>query len=221
MKKFRVLSLLLVMCLASSCFVGGTFAKYSSIDSVSDTAIVAKWEIEVEDQDMTQEEWTTFDLFATTEIADTDNSSESDDANVANGTDNGIIAPGTKGSFTIDIDNLSEVAVTCVVSFSATQENLPKDISGNDIEIPIVYALGENPTSWTKEITSLSEEVNLTYAGNTSGQTNGSVTVHWKWAIGDETGTDTALGIAAANATDTSSAPRVTVTAAVRATQDD
>ena len=45
MKKTRIVGLLLVFVLVTSCFVGGTFAKYASKATGSDTATVAKWSI--------------------------------------------------------------------------------------------------------------------------------------------------------------------------------
>ena len=65
MKKFRIVALLLVMCLASSCFVGGTFAKYSSTAEGSDSAVVARWSIDVDGTDIAVEDTVAFDLFAT------------------------------------------------------------------------------------------------------------------------------------------------------------
>ena len=43
----RIAALLLVLTLATSCFVGGTFAKYTSTATGSDTATVAKWDIQL------------------------------------------------------------------------------------------------------------------------------------------------------------------------------
>mgnify|MGYP002508629535 CR=1 FL=1 len=43
----RFVAMLLVLVLMTSCFVGGTFAKYTTADSASDTARVAKWGITV------------------------------------------------------------------------------------------------------------------------------------------------------------------------------
>jgi hypothetical protein len=43
MKKTRIMGLLLVLVLVTSCFAGGTFAKYTSVATGSDEANVAKW----------------------------------------------------------------------------------------------------------------------------------------------------------------------------------
>jgi len=46
-RTMRVAALLLALTLITSCFVGGTFAKYTTSGSTSDTARVAKWGIEM------------------------------------------------------------------------------------------------------------------------------------------------------------------------------
>lgn len=43
----RVAALLLALTLMTSCFVGGTFAKYTTAGTATDTARVAKWGVEV------------------------------------------------------------------------------------------------------------------------------------------------------------------------------
>lgn len=47
-KAMKAASLLLVLTLASSCFVGGTFAKYTTSADGNDTARVAKWGVELQ-----------------------------------------------------------------------------------------------------------------------------------------------------------------------------
>ena len=46
-KLMRAALLLLVLTLITSCFVGGTFAKYTTSEKGSDTARVAKWGVEI------------------------------------------------------------------------------------------------------------------------------------------------------------------------------
>jgi hypothetical protein len=48
---FRVAALLLVACLISSVMLSGTFAKYTSEYAGQDTALVAKWDLTMKDQD--------------------------------------------------------------------------------------------------------------------------------------------------------------------------
>ena len=47
-KMMRLASMLLVVTLLSTCVISGTFAKYTSQDSASDTARVAKWGVELQ-----------------------------------------------------------------------------------------------------------------------------------------------------------------------------
>lgn len=121
MKKFRIVALLLVMCLASSCFVGGTFAKYTSEASFDETANIAKWSIIVNTEDITNENGSTetlnIDVFA-------DSYTNVRAADVANG-EVPIIAPGTSGSFVIEIENASDVVVTYTLELSETCTDSP------------------------------------------------------------------------------------------------
>ena len=43
----KIAAAMLVLCLASTCAIGTTFAKYTTADSAADTARVAKWGITV------------------------------------------------------------------------------------------------------------------------------------------------------------------------------
>jgi hypothetical protein len=46
---FRVSALLLVLCFISTVMISGTFAKYTSEYSGQDTALIAKWSLDVTD----------------------------------------------------------------------------------------------------------------------------------------------------------------------------
>ena len=195
MKKVRnVLIVALLICtFVSTGITAGTYAKYTSTAVLSDTARVAKWDIDVEGNDMTAS--TEIDLFkyAETNVTNTD------------GTVNGLIAPGTAGSFEIDVKNAGEVTAEYTIKFSATNE-------GN---IPIEYSL-DNST-WETDITELTISETLAIGSETS-----TKTIYWKWAFergendSDKTAnnsTDTTLGLAGT--------AEVTVTATITATQVD
>lgn len=81
-KLMRAALLLLVLTLITSCFVGGTFAKYTTSANGSDSARVAKWGFQPTTITMT-------DLFKTAYDA-------TDNATVKSTVD--VIAPGTTGS---------------------------------------------------------------------------------------------------------------------------
>lgn len=202
MKKMSMFALLLAAVLVTSYSVSGTYAKYTSTYTASDSARVAKWQFSVNDKNMTEEEFV-FDLFNT--IKDEDGSVEGN-IGAANGTDT-IIAPGTKGSFEIKIANGSEVDAKYGITFSMTE-------SAN---IPVEFSL-DNAT-WSEEISALNiadattdEQTGETVVNqiNRNGA-EATHTVYWRWVFNGNDSTDTDLGLVG---TDT-----IEVTATITATQ--
>lgn len=198
-KTMRLAALLLVLTLVTCCFVGGTFAKYISVKSAEDTATVAKWSIQLNNTEMTTKA-ITFDLFNTVYEANT----EDEEDNVVDK----LLAPGTGGSFTLNVANKSEVTAKYTIALSE---------ASNDNHIPLQYSL--NKTTWKDNISELEitdEVLNMNDGTNAH-------TVYWRWVFegtteGAHTGqtdeNDTALGIAG-------QAPTVTITATLTATQVD
>lgn len=91
--------LALVLALTSTCLLGGTMAKYATEVTGTGSATVAKWSFKVNGETATM---------ATVDLANTNYS------NVKSKT----IAPGTKGSFDIELDaSGSEVAVDYTIAF--------------------------------------------------------------------------------------------------------
>ena len=175
MKKFRIVALLLVMCLASSCFVGGTFAKYSSTATGDDSAVVAAWSFSFGTDDITEvNDVASFDLFNT--IKSTNGSNEEN-------TRTGYIAPGTQGSFVIGISNDSDVTADYTVSFT--------DSATPDIAIEF----SPNGTSgWTSDISTF----NVTDGQIGWGEADESIEIFWRWVYHvDDAGdiADTADGV--------------------------
>ena len=218
----RLASALLVITLLTTCVISGTFAKYISERSVNDTGTVAKWEFKVGEKDITEEAFT-FDLFEDKTSGSYD---EEDNDVVMN-----KIAPGTSGSFKLDLKNTSEVTASYKIEFTET--------NGSDNKhIPIQYcigtgtdgALGGNET-WADDISSLNINDATSLKFGDSGNT-ASYTIHWRWAYAKGSEESTANTNAHANQTDvndtvlgvavqSSSAPQVTVKAKVTATQVD
>ena len=215
MKKTRIMGLLLVFVLVTSCFAGGTFAKYTSQASGSDTANVAKWEIVYDDlvnpsntTEIATDNVISFDLFNTVcELATTAN-----DEQVADGA-TPLIAPGTMGKFNFTITNNSQV-----------NARIDLDLSQNAHAIPIEYSLdGAHWYETFTEINAANDAIGLDYVGGST--TSTTITVYWRWTF-DHTGrtnfagkndaSDTDLGVEAQT-----TAPSVTVTAVLRATQVD
>ena len=118
-----------------------------------------------------------------------------------------LIAPGTGGSFDLDVKNLSEVNAKYDIAFTIE----------NTSSIPLEFST-DGGTTWSFAIADVNvsgKEINM---GATDATTT---TVMWRWAFNDvpnykSDATDTALGIAAQTA-----APTVTVTATITAYQVD
>lgn len=200
-KMMRIASVLLVAVLLSTCAISGTFAKYTSKATASDTARVAKWDIEVEDTNIAvtgAQPTVTFDLFNCTDTnVDTDGSGAEK-----------VIAPGTAGSFELTIENLSEVKAKYTIELSETN-------AGN---IPLKYSIDN--TTWVDSVAELTmtaltdQEIGMNATKNQ--------TVYWKWVFegtaegahaGQTDATDTELGIAGT--------ATVTITATITVTQVD
>lgn len=179
----RFASVLLVATLISACAISGTFAKYTSSQTASDTATVAKWSFNVGDKNIANETFA-FDLFT------------GEDA---------IIAPGSSGSFAINLTNTSEVNAKYTIVLEET----------NVSNIPLQYSV--DGTTWKDsiaELTGLADQAINKSASVTQ-------TVYWRWVyegttsgahVGQTDVTDTALGTAI-------SAPTVTINATITATQ--
>lgn len=205
----RFAILILALTMITLMVVSGTFAKYTSSATGSDTATVAKWSIKVGSGDGVEiagsSSTVSFDLFST--IKDEDGGSEADVAGKASGTAVGstsatakIIAPGTSGSFDIIVKNESEVNATYSIAFES-----------NNTSIPIEFST--DGTTWKSTLS----EANVTNAAinmNSAAQTK---TVYWRWAYDVSAARDTAdtnLGVAAQT-----SPASVTLSATITATQ--
>lgn len=131
-RTMRVAVLLLALTLITSCFVGGTFAKYITKDEGTDSARVAKWGIELS---VTGDE----DTFVTAY-----------DGTVESQTTEDLVAPGTKNDtgVTFTVDGNPEVATEVSVSLGNTQDVFLKyDANGDDADgkeatyNPVVFTL--------------------------------------------------------------------------------
>ena len=157
-KMMRIASVLLVAVLMSTCAISGTFAKYVSTSTGSDTARVAKWDFTIGGTDITTSNTFTFDLFTTAY----------DEENVdkdGNGSEV-VIAPGTTGSASVTLTNNSEVNANYAVDFSA-----------NENDVPLQWS--KDGTAWVNSITDLNiANTAITMNGGTA-----TITIHWKWAF--------------------------------------
>ncbi len=206
MKKTRIVGLLLVFVLVTSCFVGGTFAKYASQGSGSDKAVVAKWSINVNSSEIAVNPEVTqvkFNLFDTAYELQGDTITDTDDNDIDQ-TEN-YIAPGTGGEFELVITNNSQVTAKYTVKLTHV----------NSSNIPLEYSL--DGINWNPDISQVTiTNDNLAMNGGTKTET-----VYWRWQFNDvanlkDDNTDTALGISAQT-----TAPTITVTATIYAEQVD
>ena len=188
---------ILLITVATLIIVASSYARYTTTISGSDEAIVAKFDVSA--KDLTE----TINLF---DCIDEDAVLDSD----------GLVAPGTKGSFTTILNNDSEVTVSYALSITET----------NSDNIPIVYSLEEGGT-----YVSASEFANLTLAKGTldftgttkeNPVTSKELTIYWKWEIDGDNEIDTDLGKAAADADDNATIrPNAQATLGVNFTQVD
>ena len=169
----RLVAVLAVIMMFTMCFVGGTFAKYTSSATGTDSATVAKWDIRVNGSEISTSNTFTFDLFQT--ITDSDLTSAETDIAPADGS---IIAPGTSGKFSIAIQNLSQVNAKYAIDYTVTKtDNIPVEFSTNG-------------TDWKTNINQLNVTDDAIGLG-----TEETVTVYWRWRF--EAGRDeldTSLG---------------------------
>jgi len=196
-KYAAILFLIAVVALIS---ISGTYAKYTSSIQGSDSVVVAKWDIEIAGNKLgtTQASFTAFNLFDT--VVDTnDDQTETDVAAER-------IAPGTKGEFSFEIKNNSEVTAEYTIDYTTEKT----------AEVPIEFSI--DGTNWTTELADITTATNLPMGESDT------VTIMWRWAFtGDASEnftasqtdvTDTTLGIA-------TTVPQVTLTATINVEQVD
>ena len=169
----RIASFLLVAVLLSTCAISGTYAKYTSQITAQDSARVAKWDFQVNSVTANSNTFE-FELFKT--VLDSDGSVESDILP----NDGTIIAPGTKGDFSIKLKNASEVTAEYKIDYTVT----------NNYGIPVVFSL--DGTTWKNSI----NDLDVTTAKTMAIGAEETITVYWMWAFnGGDDAVDTNLGL--------------------------
>ena len=227
----RAGGLLVVLTLITSCFVGGTFAKYVTENEGMDTARVAKWGVEVT---------VTGDGFKTSYGKDYAESNVEGNT-VISSTGEKVVAPGTKGTFGgVKITGKPEVAVK--IETTADVDLSGWNVAGGgEFYCPLVFNIGDKPINGldyskstaggegsfenaikdaiqkatTKEVEA---NTDLTEIGE-------NITYSWEWPFENATGDvanqsdelDTKLGNNAANG----NAPTVSITVKTTVTQID
>lgn len=244
----RVGGILLVGTLVTSCFVGGTFAKYVSEGEGTDLARVAKWGVEVDVKgggfkETYGKDDTDSEIYGNTVISDGAVEVQytlGGPVQVSN-----VIAPGTKGQFGgVTITGKPEVAVH--VQTTATVELSGWNVGeGGEFYCPLIFTIGDKTingldyskntaggeNSFENAIKTAIQDATTQYveAGTDLGKLgNNGVVYKWEWPFENSTGTvasqsdelDTILGNHAAG-DDPAEIPAVRITVETRVTQVD
>lgn len=224
-KLIRLSGILLILTLITSCFVGGTFAKYVSKGEGTDTARVAKWGVDVVGAG---------NAFANE--YETDDSSVKGSIGVSVQSDVAVVAPGTSGEFKgITVSGTPEVAINIATIATIELTGKWEDRSGK-FYCPLIFNIngvkvsGLEYTSAEEFKNALKDKIESAANGNVAAgvdlsnpqstdnvpqlmqkNPDGSSKIKWSWAFenGDAAlstvkhpqtdDADTALGDAAAD----------------------
>lgn len=183
----KTFALLLLIVMLALILIASTYAKYTTKLTGSSDTTIAKWAWTINNNDVSKDDTEfTFDLFKT--IKDTDGGTEADVTTQK-------IAPGTKGSFSIEVTNASDVNAEYSLTLTETKATA---VSSANIEYSIVGT--DEATDWTNDIGTF----NFTNTRLAIGASN-EVVLYWRWAFYDDANqdkADTLVGFAAAGATD-------------------
>ena len=182
----KIFAILLLLVMLVLMIIVGTYAKYTTEVTGSDSTVVAKWAWQINDNDVSKDDTEfSFNLFDT--IQDTSDGNNETDVKSTK------IAPGTKGAFEIKVENLSEVNANYNLTLKETKG---QDVSNAKIEYSIIGT--DEATDWTTAINTFSL-TNTLLDMETGSKT---ITVYWRWAYSPSVAqddADTAVGFAAAN----------------------
>ena len=208
-KMMRLASALLILTLLTTCAISGTFAKYVTSDTASDTARVAKFGVDV------SASGALFDKnYFNEENGNTPAGTESANLTVKSSNTDNLVAPGTKSSaegLQFSVTGTPEVSVKVAFDLTINHEvflNAPgetgayKDFTNasdagtftfEDTYYPVKFTLKKGDTSLatgnlTEIQTKLSSLTSETYeAGTNLVDEIGAYTLTWEWAFEDNT----------------------------------
>ena len=189
-KRLLLIGLLVLLFAITTAFVG-SLARYSTSKTVSDSAVVAKFGLNVPN------EINLFSASYTNVQADTDGKK--------------IIAPGTQGQYTFNVSGTAEVAykVSSNISLSYSEE------WGS--YAPLKFSI--NGETWT-DFAQFKDNLNSALESDViapNATYSGTQTIYWKWPISEDDAKDNEVGYAAATGT----APGVSINIEVNAIQVD
>ncbi len=215
---WRLAGLLLVLVLVTSCFVGGTFAKYVTGGTGTDTARVAKFGVTVTANGST---------FAADYATDDTSVASTISKSVVSSDNSKLVAPGTSGNMTsVTLAGTPEVAVNVKYEATFTLNDEWKD-AGDNFYCPLEIKVGTTTykgTAYTSadEFAAAVEAAIEVYSKNYTANNNLATTatapaVSWSWAFEGDNVKDTYLGDQAA----AGHAATVTLTVVTTVTQID
>ena len=176
-KTTKLLVIALLIAIIALVAVAGSYAKYISSGTGSDSARVAKWSFKVGTNDIVATDTFTFDLFKTI----TDNDGKTAETDVVSANSDKVIAPGTSGRFDLVLENKSEVSAKYGIEYTVT----------NTATIPVKYSVNGGKT-WTDTLSNVAADDTETKLAANGGKT--TITVPWKWAYEGTDATDVTLG---------------------------
>ena len=202
-KFLRIAAALLMLCLITTCAIGGTFAKYITTDSKADSARVAKWGVTVQ-ADLSG-------LFEEGYTATNEATTSQDTASVLTSVQSvNMLAPGTQDSQAnaLVIAGTPEVKVNITYTCDVELGNWVVD-GADYCPLKIVVTIDGVATEFTNvnDVEALEDSIETlitTLSGNINPNTNLAKTIgiSWEWAYSVDEATDikdTALGDAAAD----------------------
>lgn len=180
-KTMQMILITLLIAIIALVLVSGTYAKYTSSASGSDTARVAKWSFNVGEDDIVSKNTFKFNLFDTIN----DSNGTDTETDVVSSNEDQVIAPGTSGNFKLVLKNKSETSAKYGITYTVT----------NTASIPVKFSV--NGTDWKDSLDDVvADDVNTKLNANTGSTT---INIQWKWAyesdnIVDDDITDVNLG---------------------------
>ena len=172
----RIMGLVLMLTLVSTCLLSGTLAKYVTTGDGSDTARVAKWGVKVE---------AFGGMFKDAYDTDDDDYDEIITYSVSASTD--VVAPGTSGTAaSFGVNGTPEVAclIEVIVDRSASELTGWVDADGDEYE-PIVWKVNGNLAGGDGTFAGLLDEldaISLPYAPGVDLSTvTANFAITWEW----------------------------------------
>lgn len=206
-KMMRAAAIMMALVLVTSCFVGGTFAKYVTSGQGSDSARVAKWGVEV-----TVGTDTDKDIFKTEYATHNNDYKETITTSVKSSDTDKLVAPGTSGHIDFSISGKPETAVKIDIIFD---DDTIKDVVipvGTEVAgytltteyRPVVFKLQKatdtsGVISWINleqgslaKVIAKAEALSASYGPNSD--LEGNYRIEWEWAFEVEDSENTIMG---------------------------